>query len=428
MTPSVEKALIGALLYPGSYTLIVDFFKKNYIQDEMARAVYGTIEELIRENIPVENSLIASRLANGNREREAALVVFLVECQFACPSSLNIKHYANQIIENYLRKRIKKITQDTAMQLANPDTTTRDIQGFLTKEVHDILEGETHSQAINVTEAISKYVDQYHAMLDKEQEGTTRMFYGIDPLDEITSGITPGEFIVIAARTNIGKSILALNMHYNMGKQKKKILYCSIEMSETQITSRLLSRITGIPQIRFQKYQLTEAEHDKVAAAYEEILTYDIHFLTKGELTLENLQLELIKNQEHQYDAVIVDYVQIMTHGDNRQGMTEKVTQLSHGLKQLAQEYNTAIIGVAQLNRDAVKDGKPELHHLQNSGALEQDAEVVILIHRDPEDPECVNGKRLYLLVRKNRKGQNNVDIMLDSDLSRMFIANKSAF
>jgi replicative DNA helicase len=117
-----------------------------------------------------------------------------------------------------------------------------------------------------------------------------------------------------------------------------------------------------------------------------------------------------------------------MTHGDNKMGTTEKVTQLSHGLKQLAQEFETAIIGVAQLNREAVKDGVPEIHHLQNSGALEQDAEVVILLHRDKEDPAQVDGKALTLLIRKNRKGANYIDIRLPADLARMYISNKSDF
>lgn len=427
-TAQIEKALIGALMQQGTYTLIVDFFKENYLESPLSRKVYREIQECIKESVPIETSILASRVARGDIEREMVALTFITECQFACPSSSNIKHYATQIMETALRSRIQKITQETIMNLANKDMGTREIQGLLAKEIQNITEQQTPTKSIPVPAAISQYIDEYYAVIDEEKNGKKRMFYGIEEIDEVTGGITSGEFIVIAARTNVGKSILALNLHYNMGYQGKKILYCSIEMNRQQITSRLLSRITGIPHTRFTKFQLTPDEHDKVSEAYEEYLKQDMHFLTTGELTLDQLRLELIKNQDHQYDAIIIDYVQIMSHGDIRMGMTERVTQLSHGLKQLAQEFGTAIIGVAQLNRDAVKDGEPEIHHLQNSAALEQDAEVIILLHRDKEDPESVEGKRLLLLIRKNRKGKNNINIMLHTDLSRMYIANKEAF
>lgn len=426
---NLEQTLLGSLLTrKENYLLIAGFFTKSELHSPEAKKIYQVIADLVKENKEVDIPVVASILSKGNDDLSMTYTETLLRCQFACPNASNIKEYAKQIQEMNVRSKLREIAHGTLEKVSDPRCETREIQGYVTGAIAHINEEQTPTQSIPVHVAVDHYIEQYYKIIDKENLAETRTFYGITELDEVTSGIAPNEFIVIAARTNVGKSILALNLHYNIAKQKKKVLYCSIEMSKEQITSRLLSRITAIPQVRFQKYQLTEKEYGLIGEAYEELQGYDMHFLTKGELTIEDILLELIKNQMQQYDVVIVDYVQIMTHGDYKQGMTEKVTQLSHALKQLAQEYGTAIIGVAQLNREAVKDSMPEIHHLQNSGALEQDAEVVVLLHRDPEDPMCVEGKRMFLLLRKNRKGHNNLNIQLPTDLSRMYIAHQSDF
>ena len=244
---------------------------------------------------------------------------------------------------------------------------------------------------------------------------TTRLFppFGLQRLDAITGGLFPSEITILAARPSIGKTALGFGIALHAAKQGKRLLFVSCEMNRIQLGQRLLSLETGIPPNRIRNGYLVDDEKQKLRDALPLIQPLIGKAWIASRPTVDAIRARArLAMSQGGLDFVVVDYLGLLRANDQRAKPYEQVTQLSRDLKSLAVELNKPMLVLAQLNREAGKtNDAPRLEHLRDSGAIEQDADNVLFIHRQRGQSET------KLILAKQRQGEvGSIDIVFKAD------------
>ena len=243
--------------------------------------------------------------------------------------------------------------------------------------------------------------------------GANTIPFGLSRLDAITGGLFPSEITILAARPSIGKTALGFGIALNAAKRDKKLLFVSCEMNRIQLGQRMLSLETGIPPNRIRNAYLNSDEKQRLRDALPSIQNLLGKAWIASRPTVDSIRARArLAMSQDGLDFVVVDYLGLLRAIDQRAKPYEQVTQLSRDLKSLAIEINKPILVLAQLNREAGKsDDAPKLEHLRDSGAIEQDADNVLFIHRQRGKSET------KLILAKQRQGEvGSIDIVFDSD------------
>ena len=244
---------------------------------------------------------------------------------------------------------------------------------------------------------------------------------GYKTLDDLTGGLKKGEMFVLAARPSIGKTSLGLNVITNVairGEKTYPVAFFSLEMTDSQIARRLLCTLSGVPENVFWSGMFHDSDLPKLTTAAGMIGKAPLYIDPTGGLTISELRAKArrLKN-EHDIKLIVIDYLQLMKAGGTEESRQVTVANISGGLKAIAKELNIPVLVLAQLNRETEKgasgkqekqDALPKLSNLRESGAIEQDADVVCFIHRNRDDSKEGSGKDAvtYLIVEKNRNGK----------------------
>ena len=240
---------------------------------------------------------------------------------------------------------------------------------------------------------------------------------GYTPLDDFTGGLKKGEMFVLAARPSIGKTTLGLNIISNVaikGEKRRPVAFFSLEMTDSQIARRLLCTEAGIPESVFWNGTFNDSDMVKLTTAAANIRNANLFIDPTGGLTISELRAKArrLKN-EHDIQLIVIDYLQLM-HADARvDSRQQEVAEISGGIKKLAKDLNIPVLVLAQLNREIDKNtsanARPKLAHLRESGAIEQDADIVTFLHRNRDDAKNIAdgaSTEAELIVEKNRNGK----------------------
>ena len=286
--------------------------------------------------------------------------------------------------------------------------------------------------------AISELLDQKWDRLEKLKEagGQIRgLATGLSDLDKKLSGLHPSDLFILAARPAMGKTSFALNIAYNIAKNKQPVLFFSLEMSQDQIMDRLLSLTSGIDAWRIRNADLSNQDFDRLNQALGSLSETDLLVDDAVGLTISQLKTK-IRRQHHKQPVslVVVDYLQLMSGSQTgREGnRVYEISEISRGLKLIARELNIPVMVLSQLNRSVEtregRDKRPQLSDLRDSGAIEQDADVVACLYRDDYyNPETSKKPNVVeVLIRKHRNGATGaVDVYFDRDMQRYLTLEK---
>ncbi len=244
-----------------------------------------------------------------------------------------------------------------------------------------------------------------------EKFNERKVLSGYRGIDEMLTGFKPGELIIVAARPSMGKTSFALNLLTDITlKQKKSAVMISLEMSSESIVDRIMSEVARVPMYKITKGNLSNEDFARMGEAMEVLGDSKIYIDDKGALTIPELKSKLrkLKIEKGGIDIVIIDYLQLM-HGTSFLGnRVQEISEISRGLKELARELEVPIIALSQLSRAVEQrvDKKPQLSDLRESGAIEQDADAVLMLHReDYYDPDTDKKGATDICIRKNRNG-----------------------
>ncbi len=383
-----EQSVIGSMLMDREAIITAseivtadDFYQHQY------GVMFESMVELFNEGKPVDLVTLQNRLKEKDVPPEVSSLEFVRDIITTVPTSANVKSYANIVSEKAVLRRLIKANEEIANScyLGKEPLTT--ILEDTEKRIFDLLQSRNSGEfvpirqvALNVLENIEK--------ASKTKETVTGVPTGFIDLDYMTSGFQPSDLVLVAARPSMGKTAFVLNV-VDHGAVRKEIpcMIFSLEMSKEQLVNRMLSMESNVDSQKLRTGTLTDADWDAVVEGVgvigsSKLIIDDTPGISIGELRSKCRKVKL----EHGLGLVIIDYLQLMSgsgkSGDNRQ---QEISEISRSLKALAREIKAPVIALSQLSRacETRTDHRPMLSDLRESGAIEQDADVVMFLYRD---------------------------------------------
>jgi replicative DNA helicase len=404
-----EEAVLGSILkHPPSIVRVSDFLKPEDFYGMRNRHVFRAMLTLFADGKPIDYHSVGDTLFQQGTHEAAGGMLYLSEVNLATPSAAYIEHYG-RIVErtSIMRQLIAKA--QTIAEIAYRDNLAPEVALEKAEQlIYAISEKRVTRDFRSLEEVLGEYMEQIEALQDGE---ATR--YGIPTgyadLDKLLGGFQRTDLIILAARTSVGKTSFALNLAVNAAvKHNATIAVFSLEMSAEQLASRLLSMESGVDSPRIRSAHLNEQESRKLDAAMNHLAKAPIWVDDTPSIPIMELRSKARRlAAEHNLDMIIVDYLQLVA-SEGGESRVQELGQISRALKALARELRVPVIALSQLSR-AVEQRTPhipQLSDLRESGALEQDADVVLFIYRDEKyNPDTDKKGVADIIVAKHRNG-----------------------
>ena len=422
-----EKSLLGAIIInndvlPEILTILRprDFYEKRH------QIIFQAIIDLYDHHKPVDLLTLTSELKSKKQLNEIGKAAYLAELSNFVPAASHAKAYADIIERASVRRRLISAGTQIAEKAYEDDVNTDDLIGGAEKELFEVSDKIVKSDYVSMNDLLVDAFDRIED-LHKNKGALRGLKTGFTDLDKITAGFQKGDLIIIGARPSMGKTTLAQNIAYNIADiNKKGVLFFSMEMAAGEIVDKMISDISGVDNWKMRTGNLSDAEFAKIGDALAEMDEIPIYIDDTSSMTIMELRNKARRAMhDHDIGVVIVDYLQLITGSDRYKGnRVQEVTEISRGLKILARELDIPVVALAQLSRNVAgrDDFRPLLTDLRDSGSIEQDADLVIFIHRPDyykkpdEEPTNVT----ELLIRKHRHGAlGEVELFFDGAHSR---------
>jgi len=404
-----EEAVLGSILKnPASIVRVSDFLKPEDFYQQRNRHVFRAMLALFTDGKPIDYHSTADTLQQQGAYEASGGLLYLSELNLATPSAAHIEHYG-RIVErtSIMRQLIAKA--QTIAEIAYRDNLAPEVALEKAEQlIYGIAEKRVTRDFRSLEEVLTEYMEQIEALQDGE---ATR--YGIPTgymdLDKLLGGFQRTDLIIIAARTSVGKTSFALNLAVNAAvKHNATVAIFSLEMSAEQLASRLLSMESGVDSPRIRSANLNEQESRKLDAAMNHLARAPIWVDDTPSIPIMELRSKARRlAAEHTLDMIVVDYLQLVA-SEGGESRVQELGQISRALKALARELRVPVLALSQLSR-AVEQRTPhipQLSDLRESGALEQDADVVLFIYRDEKyNPDTDKKGVADIIVAKHRNG-----------------------
>jgi replicative DNA helicase len=408
-----EESILGALLIDGEVMLeIADSLKPGDFYKPANAKVYSAIQRLYEQGQPIDILTVSEELERRGQIEEIGGRAALADLCDRTPTAVHAKQYA-KIVErkSMLRGLIGAAGRIASIGYEDPS----DISEAIDRAESELF-AVSERRAANGFTQIGTLVGAAYDQLDRMHQNRGQLMglrTGYTAIDTITQGLQNSDFIVLAARPSVGKTSLALNIAENVSlREGKSVGVFSLEMSKEQLVLRLLSSVTKINSFNLRSGQVSGLDFSKIAEALGTLSSAKMFIDDTVNISVMELRTKARRlKMEQGLDLLIVDYLQLMQPGQqNRDGnRVQEVSDISRGLKALARELGIPIIALSQLSRqtEAREKGEPRLSDLRESGAIEQDADVVIFLYRDAErsDDVGVTGEAINFNVAKHRNG-----------------------
>ncbi|MCA1980095.1 MAG: replicative DNA helicase [Calditerrivibrio sp.] len=408
-----EQKVLDAIITYGKNVLtdIIGTLKPIHFYDAKNAVIYEQMIEMYNDEQDIDMVLLIDNLKKTKRIHQAGgeyYIASLVSSSISAVPSL-VNTYAAVIVEKYIHRELLKSFQTIIEQNL---TDVGDIIDNIETKVIPLIES-IKLGGYEISDAATAIKDLFHTITaDSEDDKKIRSY--LKALDNIIIRFRPQNYIIIAARPSVGKTALALSIMYNIAKHTNdKMLFFSFEMSKNEIIARLLSMITGIQVTNIIDNKLTIDDWKKINEATALIEKMNLFIIDDASLTVDDIYAivgNLNKNKD--LKLVVIDYIQLIPHKEIKKNREEKISEISRQLKRIAKKENIPIIALAQLNRDIEKrkDKRPMLSDLRESGSLEQDADIVMMMYKPDtidefdSDMPVVDGIT-QIIVAKNRNG-----------------------
>ena len=418
-----ERSVLGCCLLDRAALLAVlsrikpeDFFHPPH------RHIFEAVRGLFNENVQPDYVSLTNALVTSGHLEDAGGPDYIAGLTNVVPSFRNAEHYARIVKEKAQLRRIVRLGNEMAAFAGEGRRPLREILDWSSDRFLELLESREHKTYTSISDASSEYYARYSESYDKKE--LPGIPSGFKDLDQKLLGFQPGNFIVLAARPSQGKTALALDICRNIARTGRTVAFVSLEMSKDELVVRLLCAEGKIDSYRLRQKRLKKekdesglTDWERVKGAMGSLGSMRIFIDDSSALTISELRAKVKAIAlEYKLDIVIVDYLQLIDGeiggGEMR---VQEVTKISRSLKALARELKVPVIALSQLSRLIERrEGRvPVLSDLRESGAIEQDADVVLFIHREVTEEEEKDGRQYdpsevqdtQLIIAKNRNG-----------------------
>lgn len=426
-----EQSVIGALLLDNDgFDRIADIVTEQDFYASEHRRIFRAVKVLIESGKAADTITVAEFLEKHGLLTDMGGLKYIGELAQNTPSAANIAHYARIVHERALVRRVISAAQDVAEQAyAHTGKTASDLVDFAQAKMQSVSEmasrGSNGPQTLSVV--MGKVVERIDELFLRDKDNdVTGLATGFKHLDTLTTGFQPGDLIILAARPSMGKTSLALNIAENVGiVQQKPVLIFSLEMINEQLGLRLMSSLSKIHAQRVRIGRIYNDEWQRISAA--QCMAHEAPIWLDEDATITATELRTRARRIHRecggLALIIIDYLQLMNIDGSSDNRATELGKVSRGLKHLAKELHCPVIALSQLNRglESRPNKRPIMSDLRDSGAIEQDADIVLFIYRDEVYNEDTSDKGLAeIIVGKQRNGPTgNITLRFSGELTR---------
>jgi len=405
-----EQAVLGAMLL--SHDAVIVAMEKLQSQDfyrDVHRIIFEAMEHLHRENKEIDVITLPDELKRMKKLDDVGGLEYVLNLPNLVGSAANIEYYANIVAEKSLARNLISTCTELTTEAYDGQKETETLLDDAERRILQLSDTKNRGDFASVGAVVEVTLDKI-TKLYENKAGLTGLPTGFRDLDRMTSGLQPSDLILVAARPSMGKTAFTLNIAQNVGvRQHKTVAFFSLEMSQEQLVQRLLCQIAHIDSQKLRTGQLnSDEEWTRLTDACDKLYESPIYIDDTPGISVAEMRSKARRlKSEHGLDLIIVDYLQLM-QGRNAESRQQEISEISRSLKALARELKVPLIALSQLSRsvESRQDKRPMLSDLRESGALEQDADIVSFLYReDYYDKETENQHITEVILAKHRNG-----------------------
>jgi replicative DNA helicase len=411
-----EQSLIGGLLLDNqAWDRIADQVNEADFYRDDHRRIFAHIRKLIETGRPADVVTVFESIEHANQADQTGGLAYLGEIANATPSAANIRRYAEIVRERAVLRRLVTVGDEIAGSALNP--AGRDVKTLLDAAEQKVFEiAEAGNRSVQgfraITPLLGDVVERIEVLYNRENPSDiTGTATGFHDLDKMTSGLQPGDMIVVAGRPSMGKTAFALNIAEYVGMElRKPVAIFSLEMSGPQLAMRILSSAGRLNQTNIRTGKLTDEDWEKMSMALGKLHEAPIHIDETGAINASDLRARArrLHRQCGQLGLIVIDYLQLMTSVKDNENRATEISEISRSIKALAKELQVPVIALSQLSRKVEErnDKRPLMSDLRESGAIEQDADIILMMYREEYyKPDTTEKGVAEVIIGKHRNG-----------------------
>ena len=413
-----EQAVLGSILIdPSCITQVLSLVKPEYFYLPQHKTIFTIMQEIDALGGKIDPLIVLEKLKNEKVYDDANGKQYLLQLSQLVPSTENVEAYSKIIREKYYVRSLINVSKSIIDEASSSTEQADILLESAEQKIYDIRQGRVTKGPARIGDIIVNEVyDKLQKLSSADKDQYKGFTTGFVDLDKAITGLNRSDLVIIGARPAMGKTSLALNLARNTAMMgKKKVLFFSLEMTKEQLAQRVLSTEARVESTKMRTGNISPDEWAKLATATSLLSNCELYFDDTSNMTVSEMKSRIRRLRD--VDAVFVDYLQLMKSGSRVESRVQEVSEITRNLKLMAKDLNIPVVVLAQLARTTEgrgKSHKPQLSDLRESGSIEQDADIVIMLYRDEyyagekdEQPEeerpAIN--EAEFIISKNRHG-----------------------
>lgn len=428
----IEAAVLGALLLEkDAFSQVCDLLTPESFYEPKHKIIYDVIMNLGVGEEPIDMITVTNRLRRNGDLETVGGPGYIASLTMNVVSAAHIEYHARIVAQKYLARQLIGFATAVESSAFDESNDVDDLLQEAESRLFEISQRNLKREVVQIDPVLQRAIDQMRAAAERES-GLSGLPTGFNKLDALTSGWQNSDLIIIAARPAMGKTAFVLSMALNIAKRDLPVAFFSLEMSNLQLVNRLISNSCEIPGEKIKSGSLNELEWSQLLNRLQQLQGLPLYVDDTSGLSMLELRTKARRLvREHNIKVIIIDYLQLMTAGVRMGSREQEVSTISRSLKQLAKELDIPVIALSQLNRKLEdrgnKDKRPQLSDLRESGAIEQDADIVCFIHRPEyyshsgvdENGNNIKGKAEFIVAKHRSGSVDTVDMFFRKEYVR---------
>ncbi len=416
-----EQAVLGAILKdPECLHIVADMLKIDHIYLPQHKAIYTAILNIDTMGNRIDPLVVLEQLKKDKVYDDIGGKAYLMKLAEAVPSTKNVESYIKIIIEKYYLRTLiltaREILDKTSDEAESPDK----LLDMAEQKIYEIRRGKNTSGPSKVSDIIVSDVFERLKKLASADPQQKEQYIGIPTgfsyLDKVLGGgFHRSDFIVVGARPAMGKTSFALNVARNIAMKGRKVLFFSLEMPKDQLAQRIISTEARIVSNKLRTGEVNQADWERLGLALQNLANCELYFDDTSNINVPEMKARAMRMKD--VDCIVIDYLQLMSGTKRSDNRVQEVAEITRSLKMMAKDLNIPVVACSQLSRGVAKnatDHRPQMTDLRESGTIEQDADIVIMLHREDyykhdsdegDDTVSETANVAELIVGKNRHG-----------------------
>jgi replicative DNA helicase len=430
----LEEVVLGAMMIDKKgVDEVIDILHPDVFYKDAHRYIYEAIFKLFETSEPVDLLTVSSQLKRDSRLEAVGGDFYLIKLTQKVASSAHIEFHARIILQKYIQRSLIKISNEIIEDAYDDGTDVFDLLDNAEAKLYDVTQGNLKRSAETAQNLVIQAKKKIEEISNKD--GLSGIPSGFDKVDKLTSGWQPSDLVIIAARPGMGKTALTLSMARNMAVNHGiPVAFFSLEMSSVQLITRLISSETGLSSEKLRTGRLEKHEWEQLNVKVKALENAPLFIDDTPSLSIFDLRAKARRlASQHKIQLVVLDYLQLMTAGGSQKGgnREQEISTISRNLKALAKELSVPVIALSQLSRAVETRGgskRPILSDLRESGAIEQDADIVSFIYRpeyykidewDDEERTPTQGQAEFIVAKHRNGGLDNIRLKFIAQLGK---------